>query len=48
MTCYNTCAYPGCYKRIAYEKGEKYIPKYCDEHNNRERTNLIQKSIVNL
>jgi len=40
MTCYNTCAYTGCYKRIPYEIGE-HPPKYCEEHNTRNRSNII-------
>ena len=39
--CYNTCCEPGCYNRIAYEKGE--VPeKYCNVHNKgRDKSNLI-------
>ena len=33
MTSYATCAYPGCYRRIAYHPGsEDDRPRYCEEH----------------
>jgi hypothetical protein len=33
MTAYNTCAYPGCMKRIAYEPGSgEDVEFYCDDH----------------
>jgi len=32
-TCYNTCAFTGCYKRIPYDPKEKIKPsKYCEDH----------------
>ena len=40
MTSFNTCAYPGCYCRIAYHVGET-PEKYCDTHNDRNRSNLV-------
>ena len=33
MTDYNTCAYPGCTRRIAYDpKRDWQVPRYCEEH----------------
>lgn len=40
MTCYNTCAYPGCQKRIPYEPGQFEIPRYCEEHEDAMDTRL--------
>lgn len=40
--CYITCAYPDCYKKISYFKGET-PDKYCGEHNVRDRSNLLEK-----
>lgn len=32
MTSFATCAYPGCMRRIPYDKTDYSRPRYCEEH----------------